>query len=857
MQLDVRAATSTPARTLHRALLHRRAVAYLPVGPGRTGSVSPAAMASLEAAVLDRGYLLAPDLRAGFAALEDAALIAAASTVLSDLDELLGGGRRHTPLFRDFPHGVPADTVAFWVDRVLAVLAQEPGQPCVLCGSEGTVHPVNPCAHLVCHGCFDGRNVSGCPVCHRHVAADEPFLQPSTPRPSGRRTEPQRLRVLRLGGTGDAALRTDALSELTTLLARPGSLNPGDTNDLRLLLDVLDRTDLSWLPADLPSRTTKAHVLAWLLAERTTWPTTLPVVQARLGTATDVLRLLVVRSGGAATLLERPRLATVPRPLRRTVLAALDALPLADSVQEMHRRRRAWLAVGEQLHVGEHATRHPRAAAMFAALRGTDLCQHPLPPAVAAALGQQAEVVGDRLVVPTFAAHVEQALFEGRQLDALALLTRRPGELLRRLDHLLRASIPSEQEQVLAALPAAAAHVPPAVLMSALGQVRTRHQRAGQRLVLPASGSAAAHVLPDTRLLLPPSLAHRAARVLQDEVLRRAALLPPVEVAVLDEAVSGLTVPFGERSASRSLVTLPRGSELALPGDRHLRLFCHWVQPADQRVDLDLSLALFDEQWEHVDTCDYTRLRTAGATHSGDFTDAPAPHGATEFLDLDLHALAPQVRYLLATVYSYNSVPFDQMTEAYAGLMLRDEDPAVGAVFDAAAVEQRFDLASPAKTSLPLLIDVRRHTMRWLDVSARVTGTNHAVWQHARATGLVARALDESIRRGERVLLGEVARWHAGARARTVVVRRTDGSRLRYDRCGEQAATFSARLADPAAADGTASVGDAAAADFAVLLRGDLPLGAGTEVFALHPRELDAARVRLLVAADLVAALAV
>lgn len=58
-------------------------------------------------------------------------------------------------------------------------------------------------------------------------------------------------------------------------------------------------------------------------------------------------------------------------------------------------------------------------------------------------------------------------------------------------------------------------------------------------------------------------------------------------------------------------------------------------------------------------------------------------------------------------------------------------------------------------------------------------------------------------------------------------------------------------------ADGTASAEDAAAAGFAVLLRGDLPLDAGTEVFALHPLELDAARVRLLAASDLVAALAV
>ncbi len=64
-------------------------------------------------------------------------------------------------------------------------------------------------------------------------------------------------------------------------------------------------------------------------------------------------------------------------------------------------------------------------------------------------------------------------------------------------------------------------------------------------------------------------------------------------------------------------------------------------------------------------------------------------------------------------------------------------------------------------------------------------------------------------------------------------------------------------MVDPASADGTASAKDAATAGLAVLLRGDLPLSPGAEVFALHPLELDAARIRLVAASDLVAALAV
>ena len=95
---------------MHRALLQRRAAVYLPAAAVRPEPVSPAALTALDVVVLDRGYLLAPELRAAFAALDDATLLAAASTLLSDVEELLGVGRQHTPLFRSFPDGIPTDT---------------------------------------------------------------------------------------------------------------------------------------------------------------------------------------------------------------------------------------------------------------------------------------------------------------------------------------------------------------------------------------------------------------------------------------------------------------------------------------------------------------------------------------------------------------------------------------------------------------------------------------------------------------------------------------------------------------------------------------------------------------------------
>jgi hypothetical protein len=114
-----------------------------------------------------------------------------------------------------------------------------------------------------------------------------------------------------------------------------------------------------------------------------------------------------------------------------------------------------------------------------------------------------------------------------------------------------------------------------------------------------------------------------------------------VDLAVIDAELTGLVAPYTERTAARALVTLTRGSTRPLPAGRHLRLFCHWTETAGgPRVDLDLSVAFYNQAWRHVATCDYTSLRVDGAVHSGDLTSAPPPGGSSEFVDLDVDELA-------------------------------------------------------------------------------------------------------------------------------------------------------------------------------------------------------------------------
>src|SRR5688500_14599297 len=127
---ETRQRIATPAQVL----LRRRGAVYLPDPTSPNNALSAdAGVALLEADLIERGWLLAPALREALLRLDAADLVGAGAQLLAACDALLGADRSHVPLFRLFPDSVPADTLVFFVDRVLTAWFQAPEQPCVLC----------------------------------------------------------------------------------------------------------------------------------------------------------------------------------------------------------------------------------------------------------------------------------------------------------------------------------------------------------------------------------------------------------------------------------------------------------------------------------------------------------------------------------------------------------------------------------------------------------------------------------------------------------------------------------------------------------------------------------------------------
>ncbi|MFJ9518873.1 MXAN_6230/SCO0854 family RING domain-containing protein [Kitasatospora sp. NPDC101801] len=847
------------SRDLDTLLLHRQGLVVVPTRPGgEPDRRSRDGLTVLESDLALLGYRLTAPLYAALARQSPVALRQTGTELLSRIDLLLGNERRHRPLFHGFPDQVPADAHLLYSARVLAFLRNQPHLGCSWCEDGPVVELSGPCGHLLCQDCQDvAEPFAGCPLCGTVPTGEDP------PPPSREIPADAVLRPLRLAVEPAAAAQV----ELGRLLARQTPLAPQDREDLAVLLDNAPADPGGWLPATIPVRETKATVLAELLHRDL--PGTLPALGARLDTATDVLRLLWAWSGAEPDLLadKPPRLLAVPRPLRRTLLAALDALPPAGAAEDMLRHRAAWQRAGEVLHPYEHHRRYPNAAAAFAVARGTDLLQHPLGDHLLAAPLPVAGTAGgrNRLTVTTFAARVEAALATGDVPGAVALLAHRPGELARRLHHLLRthhrwAPDAPCPPALLAVLPDALRRVAPGPLLGAYGRLRAPRPDNERRLYFPRGHTAHTHARTDWGSALPARIGAPVCELIEAELLRRAADRPRYDLALLDEELTGLTVPSAERASARSLVAVPRGSVLPLPDGARLRLFLYWLQPKGVRVDLDLSVAFYDKDWALTGLCDYTKLVHGARTavHSGDFTSAP--NGATEFVDLDLAGLAAAgARYAVVVVFSYNDIPFDELPDAYTGFMTLGAPGRSAGPLDPKAVTQRLDLAGAARVALPMIVDLAERHWTWTDLNLGGTGGLHDVRRHSGRLGTLASDVLHHFTPGARATLGDLALAAAAAGTDQVLIR-SGGTVATYHRApDESVGAFAARIRDRQQPDRTAPFDPGVLTGrhaFLALLNGDLPAAptpTGT-LYRLYPGALDATPgLDRLTAGDLVA----
>ena len=414
-------------------------------------------------------------------------------------------------------------------------------------------------------------------------------------------------------------------------------------------------------------------------------------------TATDVLRLATAMSGGDVSLTDKSKFKAFKRSERRYILGLLE--PIKNKAEDMARWPSRWIRLGERLHPGEFQKKFPTSFYAFKDLRNNK-------------------------TIETYRSQVEASVRAGETIKSITLLQQRPGEFARRLDHVLRNAAARTQTRVAESFLDVASDVSTPVLLQVMTHFSNRAEGYVLRVVFPKGNVAHCTALENDLPTLRPSICLLVVDGIKRVLAERFSALPKLGKVYIDPALRECLVPFSQRSASKSLRTLVRGSKLAFGNDKDtLRFFIWWHDMKEDkadtywgnRVDLDLSASSYDENWNALGAVTFYNLREGYAVHSGDITSAP--NGAAEFIDVDIpKAIKQRVRYVVMTVHGYTEQNFCDLPECFAGFMLREKAQS-GEVFDPRTIEDKADLSMAARSGVPMIIDLVGRKVIWADAA--------------------------------------------------------------------------------------------------------------------------------------------
>ncbi|NEN84068.1 TerD family protein [Paenibacillus elgii] len=478
---------------------------------------------------------------------------------------------------------------------------------------------------------------------------------------------------------------------IRNLIAANGSISEQDKEDIEWVIAAND--DLgAVLPNEIPLKENVGFVVGVLLKYN---KASLDLVGKYVKTATDVLRLAVALSDGDVSLAANTKFRKFKRAERRLLLGLLDRC--GNIVEDMLRYKHRWIRLGEILHPTEYQNRYARCQEAFDILRNDKPYE-------------------------TFGGKVELALRRKDTLLAAALLKTRAGEFARRLDHLLRLS--EDSAQVIDQFAEVADQASTPVLLQVMAHFSHRQEMRELRTFFPKGNVAKAMAIPNTLPGIDPDTCEAVVDTCRRTLIRRFSELPPLGDVYIDESLKQYLMPFSQRSASKALRTIVRGSRVKMTEGDTIRFFLWWKEGMVNgkhtgRVDIDLSAVMYDKNWQYVEHISYTNLRSDKykAAHSGDITSAP--QGACEFIDLHIPSIVRYGgRFIVASLNSFTEQPYCNLPECYAGWMMR-QSPKTGEVFEPSTVADKIDLTADTQIAIPVILDLVERTVIWTDLALK------------------------------------------------------------------------------------------------------------------------------------------
>lgn len=556
----------------------------------------------------------------------------------------------------------------------------------------------------------------------------------------------------------------DYLDIIENLFTANTSLSEDDKKDLDEYMQIVDLS-LTVLP-EIPYKENLAAVAGMYLKYAKEFRVS--AIKNWFKTATDVLRFYAAISDADVSLAKPPKFRSLSYRERRLLMNLLASV--GNLEEDMWRYPEYWKRAGERIHPGKFKKdKYTKVNEAFNAIRSKK--KH-----------------------ISFAGKVEANLLHGDYKKAIDRLTTRPGELVRRLDHLARLTMnnPEEYNYLINALGTVVDDVEVPVLLQAWNHFCSRQEETNlPRIFFPKSSTGQkTYVKEETLPELPLKIVQGITSKLYLAILSHFAKKEFLGAVYIDPAVEKVIIPNAQRSASSMSKIITRGSRVPMKKDmKYFRPYIWWTNMKDgTRVDLDLSVVVFNENLERLTSVSYMNLRNMeyGIVHSGDITnggDYTGP-GVAEFIDCNIEKCKKQgARYLMMTIHLYSGGPkISDIGNVSAGYMeLREDDvdmrghtsrynnDTIREVFQIQNVALDFTVTTEATVATPVIIDLETNELIWVDLAGDPTNAlYHFVGNnvHSSAEALVYNL--KATMFSDKIKLFDLITMHADARGMLV-----------------------------------------------------------------------------------------
>lgn len=504
----------------------------------------------------------------------------------------------------------------------------------------------------------------------------------------------------------------DLMTIFTNLVESKTSISEQDKEDIEtIILACPDYT--TYLPDTIPLKENVAFV-GKLIIEKAPIKSA-DSISKYFKTATDVLRLVTALSDGDISLASKTKYRNLRRVERRMIMDLLAGC--GNITEDLFRYQYEWIRVAEILHPFEYKkAKYNNVNAAFNTLRNE---KKPL----------------------MFAGKVQAAITAKDMREAATLLKSRPGEFARQLDKLIRDA--DNPNYIVNCFKEVATEISTPVLLQVRQHFIGRMAETPNpvRVFFPKGNLAKAMVIKNELPEINSNVCKNVARICREALIEQYKEKDFLGKVYIDEDFKNYLVPFSQRSASKAVKTIVRGSKLPIKEDAAaVRGFIWWTNTDktrnswdEGRVDIDLSATIYDENWQYVDRVSYTQLRSAKykAYHSGDITNGGNVNGdgVAEFIDVEIDAVAKNAgRYIAFQIYSYTGQKFGSLPNCRFGWMER-EDVNSGEIFEPKTVEMKIDLTADSTVAIPVIFDCVERKFIWCDMnlqnaSSRFYGNN-------------------------------------------------------------------------------------------------------------------------------------